>query len=242
MTVEKLKTIPSFEDVRSVKVARPKSIAVISTVAASPGLKSGMIYRTLWGLDYKTEILEFLLGAAETILSHGLMMPWEVSDGHLRAARKVAAAALGLRRFRRPVRMYDAFEGDTIFLMKTGKKQGLYLKKEDAELWAFLKKIKNIKVDPLKLEDARKLYPKKTQSQIIELAQENSMRVRAVISKLIFAELGGIDAKTELKRIEAAGFSVNGLYSSEEERFEINKRKEELMRLLKSGSSYERFL
>jgi hypothetical protein len=170
---------PTFEQVKSGRIRKPKDIHVITTWKSLHSEVLKFEFHTHWKIDYSYDELHFQRGYISTFLLIEPVLPSNTPDRHLRAARKVAAAVFGLKRFNRPVRWYEQFRGSSLFLASHKKERILLVDKDDALLWG-LKVKGNPEVYEMTIDEAAKKFPNKTQQEVIELAQENSMRMRFI--------------------------------------------------------------
>jgi hypothetical protein len=179
LVIEKLKISPTVKDVQSGKTPKPKLIRIATVIASGQEERQDIIMKSAWKPDYEDKALDWYWGLLHTPYHTESLMPWDTSHGHIRAARKVAAASFGLQRFRN-VRMYGPFRGDKLCFIKKRKESSLFLEMRDANIWSAMSFRSTLKSDiqfltPMEVKE--KLYPSLEVSDIIKQAQENSMRI-----------------------------------------------------------------
>jgi hypothetical protein len=183
--VKRIRICPSVEDVRSGKVVKPERIMVNTVLAAMRDRERPLEIKSFWKMDYEPEILQFLSGILATPFHVEIVMPYDIPHGHKRAACRVAAAAIGLQRFRRPIRMYPTLENEMLCVAKVGRKNILFINEIDAKFWARNKGHKKAKIKVLTIGEAKQsFYPDLTDEELMDIVQENSLRAREFIYRL----------------------------------------------------------
>lgn len=197
--------IPTLEQVKSGKIKRPNEIHVVTIWSTLHSEIMKMELHTHWKIDHSYGELHFQRGCISSFLLVEPILPSKTPNRHLRAARRVAAAVFGLKRFNRTVRMYEQFGGETLVLASHKKDRVLLADKDDALLWS-LEIQATPEVYEIAIKDALKMFPNKTQQEVIELAQETSMRLKFIALRLELRRTLGQRAQVVLDRITQTSY------------------------------------
>lgn len=130
-------------------------------------------------------------------------------DSHLRAARGVAAAVFGKKRFRGEVEIYEPLAGDILYVASHRSKSWVGLSREDALIWSGMNGDTAPKVDEISISDIHKENPDLDRKKFIRRAQEDSALLRGVTKSLIMRKRAGITAAEDLDSIEKTGADVD---------------------------------
>lgn len=195
---------PSIEQVRAGKVPKPKKVYVTTTLMEFQAENESITIQTAWEIDYELRELRYFAGYFEALTLMEPLLPWRVPDRHVRAARKVAAAAFGMKRFRRPVRMYEPYKKEHLFVASYKKNKILLEHKEDAIIWG-LKMKDHLQVEKLSVDKAAKLFNLSPQSAI-ETAQKMSMILKARLYVLAQRQLSYRGAELDFNEIMRDGY------------------------------------
>jgi hypothetical protein len=204
LVIEKLKISPTVEDVKSGKTPKPKLIRIATVLASGQEERQDIIMKSAWKPDYEDKALDLYWGLLHTPYHSESLMPWDISHGHIRAARKVAAVIFGLQRFCN-VRMYGPFRGEKLCFIKKGKESALFLEMCDANIWSAMSLKPGLKSDIqflTPLEAKEKLYPDWEVSEVIKLAQESSMRIFQKVFKAQIMVKEGISENEKIQKLE----------------------------------------
>jgi hypothetical protein len=204
LVIEKLKISPTIEDVKSGKTPKPKLIRIATVLASGQEERQDIIMKSAWKPDYEDKALDWFWGLLHTPYHSESLMPWDTSHGHIRAARKVAAAIFGLQRFRN-VRIYGPFRGEKLCFIKKGKESALLLGMRDANIWSAISIRASLKSDIqflTPLEAKEKLYPEWDVTEVIKLAQESSMRIFHKVFKAQIMAKEGIFENEKIQKLK----------------------------------------
>ena len=197
---------PPVEQVKSGKVLRPESVYVSTELAELPG-GATIFLRSLWEIDYIDELLVFLEGILELgSITEPLQGP---PDSHLRAARKVAAAAFGKKRFRGGVKIFEPYQGNVIYFVTANNNQYMFPTRYDSLLWIGMKGDKEMEVEETSLVEYLAENTDLDKKKILQELQENSALLRAITKRLYIKRLAGESAIRQLINIEKVGFDIS---------------------------------
>ncbi len=197
---------PSVEQVKSGKVPRPENVYVSTELAELAG-ETTIYLRSLWEIDYIDEMLVFLEGILELdLLIEPLRGP---PDSHLRAARKVAAAAFGMKRFRGEVKKFEPFQSNVIYFVTVANDPWMLPTRDDSLLWTGMSSDKEMKVEEIPLVDYLAENPDLDKKEILQELQENSTLLKTTTKSLYWRRRAGESATRELNNIEKAGFDTS---------------------------------
>ena len=204
LVIKKLKISPTVKDVKSGKTPKPNLIRIATVIASGQEERQDIIMKSAWKPDYEDKALDWFWGLLHTPYHIESLMPWDSSHGHIRAARKVAAAIFGLQRFRN-VRMYGPFRGEKLCFIKKGKESALLLEMCDANIWSAMSLRTGLKSDITfltPLEAKEKLYPDWEVTEVIKLAQESSMRIFHKVFEAQIIVKEGIFENEKIQKLE----------------------------------------
>jgi hypothetical protein len=191
--------------VRSAEIQKPENIYVSTVLASLPG-RSKILLRTLWEIDYVSGNLVFLEGILDLdLITEPLQAP---PDSHLRAAREVAAAVFGKKRFRGEVKIYEPLVGDVVYVASHGSKSWVGLSREDALIWSGMNGDTTPKVEETSLSDILREDQNLDMKKYIQSVQEDSALLRGVTKSLLMRKRAGVSAAKDLDSIEVAGADV----------------------------------
>ncbi len=197
---------PSVEQVKSGKVSRPENVYVSTELAELPG-DATIFLRSLWAIDYTDELLVFLEGILELdMITEPLRGP---PDSHLRAARKVAAAAFGKKRFRGGVKIFEPYQDNVIYFVTMGNDPWMLPTRDDSLLWTGMKGDKEMVVEETPLVEYLAENPDLDKKEILQELQEHSTLLRAITKSLYIRKRAGESATRQLTNIEKAGFDIS---------------------------------
>jgi len=203
---------PPVEQVKSGKVPRPENVYISTELAELPG-GAKIFLRSLWAIDYIDELLVFLEGILELdLIIEPLRGP---PDSHLRAARKVAAAAFGKKRFRGGVKIFESYQDKVIYFVTMNNDPWMLPTRDDSLLWTGMKGDKEMVVEETPLVEYLAENPDLDKKEILQELQENSALLRAITKSLYMRELAGESATRQLTNIEKVGFDhskITGLF------------------------------
>ncbi len=203
---------PPVEQVKSGKVPRPENVYVSTELAELPG-SATIFLRSLWAIDYIDELLVFLEGILELdMITEPLRGP---PDSHLRAARKVAAAAFGKKRFRGGVKIFEPYQGNVIYFVTLNNNPWMLPTLDDSLLWTGMTGDKEMEVKETPLVEYLAENPDLDKKEILLELQEHSTLLRSITKSLSVRRLAGESATRQLANIEKTGFDtskITGLF------------------------------
>ena len=197
---------PSVEQIKSGEVQRPE-IVYVSTLLTELLGGEEIFLRTMWKISHLDEKLVFLEGILDwDPLIEPLRGP---PDSHLRAARRVAAAVFGKKRFRGEVEVFELNQLEEIFRVTISEDTWFLPTIEDVAIWTKLRQAEESKVEMISLVDFLHQNPDLNKKEFQDQLMLRSTILRTRIKRLYSRKQMGELASRELSRVEKAKIATN---------------------------------
>lgn len=223
MTISRLTTKPTLEDIKSGLIRSPESIHVQSGLMRGQQQKLGILVLSDWHVDYQEKQVRFQSGYI-VVQTEKIPIPaMDIPDRHLRAVRRIAAAVFNVKRFY-GLRLYDRPVDDIIFHIQwknprvetINREEHVFLiSREDAVLWCQLNPESNATpedIEPMRIERVRsRFFPSETRHAIIRRAQKACAALETELLRLLLQASTGSGAIERLKTLKSRGIDLGTL-------------------------------
>ncbi len=204
----KVITTPEITQIQSGEIKNPPEIEVTTVMVEFREGLGFIRLATKWRINYSEKELQFVGGILRVPLIVSPILPFQVPDSHIRAARKITAATFGRKRFRGRVRMYEEYHKEVLYQVSHEDKTTILTDRDDALLWGLENGYNNPKVRQLSLEEAKMLYPMYDLSELITMAQKNSLRLKAEPMRHQLQKIMCMSADDKLDEIKRTGYNI----------------------------------
>lgn len=215
---------PTLSDLKSGKVTRPQEITISTEVS---GLFGPMTNTTTWLTQYDhqkwlfREDIVFREGWLITGKKKECVMPWHVAKSHIRTITHVGSILFDRKKYTSH-RLYGSriSQSSPVFEVTAKDSEGkvhtaILGAKDDAVLWRTLTRVmQKVELGPPEVTEMKakvakqKHYPDLSMARVIDLARENSLRLRYNLFRIIEDISRGDAYRQHFESLERTDFNI----------------------------------